>query len=115
MVLLLTTIDVETFGLDQVPAGIFRNWSDRQGYSACNACPGGPMNVIRHAPGTRVKRRGLGVLYLAVAGGCFSAAACCVSPEVRQTACDAALTDIPTEMQKVSIPPYRVEPPDILS
>src|SRR5262245_22634823 len=73
------------------------------------------MNVIRHAPGPRTKRRGLGVLYLAVAGGCFSAAACCVSPEVRQTACDAALTDIPTEMQKVSIPPYRVEPPDILS
>src|SRR5262245_37080840 len=72
------------------------------------------MNVIRHAPGTRVKRRGLGVLYLAVAGGCFSAAACCVSPEVRQTACDAALTDIPAEMQKVSIPPYRVEAPDIL-
>jgi polysaccharide export outer membrane protein len=73
------------------------------------------MSVIRHAPGTRAKRRGLGVLYLAVAGGCFSATACCVSPEVRQTACDAALTDIPTEMQKVSIPPYRVEPPDILS
>ena len=45
---------------------------------------------------------------------CLSGAGCCVGPEVRQTACDAALTDIPTEMQKVSIPPYRVEPPDIL-
>ena len=39
---------------------------------------------------------------------------CVVSPEVRQTACDAALTDIPTEMQKISIPPYRVEAPDLL-
>jgi polysaccharide export outer membrane protein len=58
----------------------------------------------------------LGVIYVAVAAaGCLSGTACCVSPEVRQTACDAALTDIPTEMQKVSIPPYRVEPPDILS
>jgi polysaccharide export outer membrane protein len=50
---------------------------------------------------------------LAAAGG-FLTAGCCVSPEVRQTAHDAALTDIPSEMQKVSIPPYRVEAPDIL-
>lgn len=54
-------------------------------------------------------------LILAAGAGSFSAAGCCVSPEVRQTACDAALTDIPAEMQKVSIPPYRVEAPDILS
>ena len=54
-------------------------------------------------------------VFLAAAVGCLSGAGCTVSPEVRQTACDAALTDIPTEMQKVSIPPYRVEPPDILS
>src|SRR5262249_32969566 len=39
----------------------------------------------------------------------------CNNPETRQTALDAALTDIPAERQKVSIPPYRVEPPDILS
>lgn len=52
---------------------------------------------------------------LAVASGCPLFVGCCVSPEVRQTAADAAMTDIPTEMQKVSIPPYRVEPPDILS
>src|SRR5262249_60425158 len=54
-------------------------------------------------------------LTITAASACFSGIACCVSPEVRQTACDAAMTDIPTEMQKVSIPPYRVEPPDILS
>jgi hypothetical protein len=54
-------------------------------------------------------------LTITSAAGCFSGIACCVSPEVRQTACDAAMTDIPTEMQKVSIPPYRVETPDILS
>jgi len=50
----------------------------------------------------------------AAAVTCLSLMGCCVSPEVRQTACDAALTDIPTEMQKISIPPYRVEAPDIL-
>lgn len=43
------------------------------------------------------------------------ASGCCVNSEVRRTAFDAGMTDIPTEMQKVSIPPYRVEPPDILS
>lgn len=53
--------------------------------------------------------------FFAAAVGCLAAAGCTVSPEVQQTVCDAALTDIPTEMQKVSIPPYRVEPPDILS
>jgi polysaccharide export outer membrane protein len=49
-----------------------------------------------------------------VAAGCAAGAGCCISPEIRQTAVDAACTNIPTEMQKVSIPPYRVEPPDIL-
>jgi len=53
--------------------------------------------------------------FLAGVLGCLASAGCAVSPEIRQTVCDAALTDIPTEMQKVSIPPYRVEPPDILS
>jgi polysaccharide export outer membrane protein len=53
------------------------------------------------------------VIFAAV--GCLFHTGCCVSPEVRQTAHDAALTDIPTEMQKISIPPYRVEAPDILT
>ncbi|HLJ12359.1 MAG TPA: polysaccharide biosynthesis/export family protein [Planctomycetaceae bacterium] len=54
-------------------------------------------------------------LILAATVGCFSGAGCCVGPQVRDTACDVGMTDIPTEMQKVSIPPYRVEAPDILS
>jgi polysaccharide biosynthesis/export protein len=54
-------------------------------------------------------------IFLALAAGGFAWGGCCVSPEVRQTAFDAACTDIPTEMQKISIPPYRVEAPDILS
>ncbi len=54
-------------------------------------------------------------LVLTAAVGCAFSAGCCVSPEIRQTAMDAGCTDIPTEMQKVSIPPYRVEAPDILS
>ena len=54
-------------------------------------------------------------LVLAAAVGCLAGSGCCVNQEVRRTAFDAAVTDIPTEMQKVSIPPYRVEPPDILS
>lgn len=73
------------------------------------------MNETRPGPGSRII---VGPVRLAsftlAALACFSGTGCCVGPEVRQTACDAALTDIPTEMQKVSIPPYRVEAPDIL-
>lgn len=54
-------------------------------------------------------------LALAAVAACLAGAGCTVGREVRQSAVDAGLTDIPTEMQKVSIPPYRVEPPDILS
>ena len=54
-------------------------------------------------------------LILVVAAECLTGGGCCVNPEVRQTALDAACTDVPTEMQKISIPPYRVEAPDILS
>ncbi len=34
---------------------------------------------------------------------------------LRETTADVAVTDIPRELQKISIPPYRVEAPDILS
>ena len=75
------------------------------------------MKETHAVQGRTVCRRPVQMLYVffAAVAGCLSGAGCTVSPEVRQTACDAALTDIPTEMQKVSIPPYRVEPPDILS
>ena len=75
------------------------------------------MTQTRHAGSGPSRERGcrLAALVLVLAGASLTDAGCCVSREVRQTACDAALTDIPTEMQKVSIPPYRVEPPDILS
>src|SRR5262249_13878729 len=53
-------------------------------------------------------------ILLVIAPWCTAGAGCRISPEIRQTAVDAACTNIPTEMQKVSIPPYRVEPPDIL-
>ena len=73
------------------------------------------MNETRWAPGANTisgKVRLSGFTLVAIA--CLSGSGCCVGPEVRQSACDAALTDIPAEMQKVSIPPYRVEAPDIL-
>lgn len=75
------------------------------------------MNETRYLPGSVIAGgpfRLIGLI-LAVATGCLAGSGCCVSPEVRQTALDVACTDIPTEMQKISIPPYRVEPPDILS
>lgn len=39
----------------------------------------------------------------------------CSSPSLRDAVEDAETMDHPRELQKVSIPPYRVEPPDILS
>ncbi|MFN0053571.1 MAG: polysaccharide biosynthesis/export family protein [Planctomycetales bacterium] len=39
----------------------------------------------------------------------------CMSPTLREAVADAETADHPRELQKVSIPPYRVEPPDILS
>ncbi|HTI50991.1 MAG TPA: polysaccharide biosynthesis/export family protein [Planctomycetaceae bacterium] len=39
----------------------------------------------------------------------------CASPSLRDAVEDAKTMDHPRELQKVSIPPYRVEPPDILS
>lgn len=39
----------------------------------------------------------------------------CQSPTVRDAVADAEMADVPRELAKVSIPPYRVEPPDILS
>lgn len=76
------------------------------------------MNETWAVPGRTDDRRSGRIIVcglFAAVVACLSGAGCAVSPEVRQTVCDAALTDIPTEMQKVSIPPYRVEPPDILS
>src|SRR5262245_41257881 len=55
------------------------------------------------------------LIHLLLAASCLAGQGCCISRELRQTAVDAACTDIPTEMQKVSIPVYRVEAPDILS
>ena len=48
-------------------------------------------------------------------GGCFAAPGCVAPLALREVTADVALTDIPRELQKVSIPPYRVEAPDILS
>jgi len=39
----------------------------------------------------------------------------CQSPSIREAVADAETADIPRELAKVSIPPYRVEPPDILA
>lgn len=55
------------------------------------------------------------LLALTAAIGCLSNAGCCVPLGLRETTADVAVTDIPRELQKVSIPAYRVEPPDILS
>ena len=48
-------------------------------------------------------------------GGCLAASGCVAPLALREVTADVALTDIPRELQKVSIPPYRVETPDILS
>lgn len=52
---------------------------------------------------------------LAAAWGCFAASGCAAPLALREVTADVALTDIPRELQKVSIPVYRVEAPDILS
>lgn len=49
----------------------------------------------------------LGLVGLAIAG--------CSGPALRDAVDEAYTTDHPRELQKASIPPYRVEPPDILS
>ncbi len=74
------------------------------------------MKETRTVPGTTANSGILRLtcLILATTAGCFAGGGCSVSKEVRQSAFDAAMTDIPNEMQKISIPPYRVEAPDIL-
>lgn len=53
---------------------------------------------------------------LLIAMGASLAASGCAAPlALREVTADVALTDIPRELQKVSIPPYRVETPDILA
>jgi len=52
---------------------------------------------------------------MAAIGGCLAASGCVAPLALREVTADVALTDIPRELQKVSIPPYRVEAPDILS
>jgi len=54
------------------------------------------------------------VLVAAIAG-CLASSGCVAPLALREVTADVALTDIPRELQKVSIPPYRVEAPDILS
>lgn len=39
----------------------------------------------------------------------------CATPRLRDAVAESQMVDHPRELQKVSIPPYRVEPPDILS
>jgi polysaccharide export outer membrane protein len=77
-----------------------------------------PMTATLAVQGRTACRRAqiLGLL-LSMSMSCLTASGCAmaISPEVRGTAYDAGMTDIPAEMQKVSIPPYRVEAPDILS
>ncbi len=51
----------------------------------------------------------------AAACGCFAVSGCAAPLALREVSADVALTDVPRELQKVSIPPYRVEAPDILS
>ena len=82
-----------------------------------NGRRGFPMTATPAVQRRTAIRRAAKALCLALtaAASCLAAAGCTVNSEVRRTAYDAADTDIPTEMQKVSIPPYRVEAPDILS
>lgn len=39
----------------------------------------------------------------------------CATPKLRESVAESQMVDHPRELQKVSIPPYRCEPPDILS
>lgn len=54
-------------------------------------------------------------LLVAAVFGCMGGSGCCTPLGLRETTADVAVSDIPRELQKISIPPYRVEAPDILS
>ena len=62
-----------------------------------------------------LKAIGASCMVLAAIGGCLTVTGCTSPLALREVSADVALTDIPRELQKVSIPPYRVETPDILS
>ncbi|HEY3967491.1 MAG TPA: polysaccharide biosynthesis/export family protein, partial [Planctomycetaceae bacterium] len=55
-----------------------------------------------------------GVIVVAACVG-VGGSGCCTPLGLRETTADVAVSDIPRELQKISIPPYRVEAPDILS
>ena len=62
-----------------------------------------------------LKAIGASCMVLAAIAGCLAVSGCASPLALREVSADVALTDIPRELQKVSIPPYRVETPDILS
>ena len=62
-----------------------------------------------------LKAIGASCMVLAAIAGCLAASGCTSPLALREMSADVALTDIPRELQKVSIPPYRVETPDIPS
>jgi protein involved in polysaccharide export with SLBB domain len=63
---------------------------------------------------SRTATRACCMLFFAI-GGCLAASGCAAPLALREVSADVAVTDIPRELQKISIPPYRVEAPDILS
>ncbi|MGQ0633635.1 MAG: polysaccharide biosynthesis/export family protein [Planctomycetaceae bacterium] len=68
---------------------------------------------LRTRAASRKPSHVLGWLLAVVSGGALVVAGC-ASPTLRDAVCDAEMVDVPRELQKVSIPVYRVEPPDIL-
>ena len=67
---------------------------------------------------SRVSKAHHGRLYglvLMAVSACLAGTGCCTPLGLRETTADVAVSDIPRELQKISIPPYRVEAPDILS
>lgn len=66
-----------------------------------------------------IAQRGKVATALVLGLGALSAAAIivagCATPTLRDAVADSEMYDVPRELQKVSIPVYRVEPPDILS
>jgi polysaccharide biosynthesis/export protein len=63
----------------------------------------------------RLARAAAARLIVVAAGAAGLALSGCQGPSLRDAVADAETADIPRELQKVTIPAYRVEPPDILT
>lgn len=71
------------------------------------------VSVIARADCARNSAANALSTFMLVAIGCLATSGC-VTPSLRKSLPEIAASDVPRELSKVSIPAYRVEPPDIL-